>query len=566
MGLKEKILSTLRESDLASKEELDKALDIQKKSGESLGQVLVRLGIIDEKNLMIILSKDLGIPPVEVSRFKIPDKVLHTISPQIAKKYKIIPVGKLEGILTVAMGDPLNIFAVDDLERITGLEINPVLASMQDINESLEKFYGENTEKEIENILDAKQSDKLEFVTGKEELEQEETVVLKEVKEGPVVKTTNFVLNNAIKQKASDVLIERMEKRMRIRFRIDGILQETEGPPAYMHPLIVSRIKVMANLNIAEHRRPQDGRFRMRIKNRDVDFRVSIVPSVFGERAALRILDKSNALLDLDVLGFEEDTVEKIKERSLSSYGMIISCGPTGSGKTTSLYSILKYIDSPEKNIITVEDPIEYELKGINQVQVKSDVGLTFVSSLRSILRQDPDIVMVGEIRDFETVDIAIKAALTGHLVLSTVHTTTAAGSVTRFVNMGVEPFLVTSSVLGVIAQRLVRKLCDNCKQEAEISDFLKKVLSLDKSKDKIYKPKGCPKCNNTGYKGRIGLCEFLEMTNEVKELVASSESEAKIKAQACKQGMRSLREAGLLKLRKGLTSPEEVLRVTAGD
>jgi type IV pilus assembly protein PilB len=565
MGLKEKILTTLRESNLASQEDLDKALSVQKESGESLGQVLVRLGIIDEKNLMIILSKDLGIPPVEVSRFKIPDKVLQTISPQIAKKYKIIPVGKLENTLTVAMGDPLNIFAVDDLERITGLEINPVLASMEDINASLDKLYGQTAEKEIENILDAKQSDKLEFVTEKKD-SQPDTIVLKEVKEGPVVKTTNLILNNAIKQKASDVLIERMEKKMRIRFRLDGILREAESPPVYMHPLIISRIKVMANLNIAEHRRPQDGRFRMKVKNRDVDFRVSIVPSVFGERAALRILDKSNALLDLDVLGFEKDTVEKIKERSLSSYGMIISCGPTGSGKTTSLYSILKYIDSPQKNIITVEDPIEYELKGINQVQVKSEVGLTFVSSLRSILRQDPDIVMVGEIRDYETVDIAIKAALTGHLVLSTVHTTTAAGAVTRFVNMGVEPFLVTSSVLGVIAQRLIRKLCDKCKQKAKITDSMVDTLRLDSSKDTIYKPGSCPECNNTGYKGRLGICEFLDMTTEVKELISKSEPESGIKAQACKQGMRSLREAAILKLRRGLTSAEEVLRVTAGD
>lgn len=564
MGLKEKIINTLKENDLVSQEDLDKALDLQKKKNKSFGEALVELNIIDKKNLLFILSKDLSIPPVEVSRFKIPDKVLQTISPQIVKKYKIIPVGKLEDTLTVAMGDPLNIFAVDDLQRITGLEINPVLASLEDINNAIEKFYGETAEKEMENILETKDSEKLEFVTEKEEPAQE-TVVLKDVKEGPVVKVTNYILNNAIKAKASDILIERMEKRMRVRFRIDGVLQESESPPVHMHSLIVSRIKVMANLDIAEHRRPQDGRFRMKVKNRDVDFRISIIPSVFGERVALRVLDKTTALLDLNKLGFEKDTTEKIKDKSLSSYGMLVSCGPTGCGKTTTLYSILKYIDSPEKNIITVEDPIEYELKGINQVQVKTDVGLTFVSSLRSILRQDPDIVMVGEIRDFETVDIAIKSALTGHLVLSTVHTTTACGSVTRFINMGVEPFLITSSLLGVSAQRLVRKLCDNCKEKAEVTDSMKRAFSLD-SGDVIYKPKGCKKCNKTGYKGRVGLSEFLEVTDEIKDIVLTGASESRLKKSARKQGMRTLREEGNIKLKQGLTSPEEVLRVTSED
>ncbi len=565
MRLKEKILKTLKESKLVSEEDINKALELQRETGGSLGEVLLKLGLVDEKSLLLILSKDLGIPPVELSRFKISEELIKVLPSHYARKYKVVPVGKISNTLTVAISDPLNIFALDDLKRLTGLEINPVLASSVDIEDAISRFYQESAKEEIESILEKAPSSKLELIQEEKKPEKEETVVLKEVKEGPVVKITNLILRNAVEEKASDVLIEPLEKKMRIRFRIDGILQEREAPPLNMHPLITSRIKVMANLDIAEHRLPQDGRFRMRIGSRDVDFRVSIVPSVLGEKVALRILDKTQALLNLDVLGFEEDTVERIKQVCLRPYGMIISCGPTGCGKTTTLYSILKYIDSPEKNIITVEDPIEYELKGINQVQVRAEVGLTFASSLRSILRQDPDIIMVGEIRDFETVDIAIKAALTGHLVLTTIHTTTACGSVTRLVNMGVEPFLVTSSLLGVIAQRLLRKLCESCKEEGEVPEYLRKTLGLARDV-KVYKPKGCKKCGNTGYKGRIGICEFLEISEEIKELILKNASESSLKEKARQEGMRTLREDAALKLRNGLTSLEEVLRVTAQD
>jgi type IV pilus assembly protein PilB len=565
MGLKEKILKTLKDSKLVSKEDIDRALELQKETGGSLGEVLVKLGLTDEKSLLLILSKDLGIPPIELSRFKIAEDLAKIVSSQYARKYKVIPVGKIGNTLTIAISDPLNIFALDDLKKLTGLEINPVLASSQDIEETILRFYQESAKEEIENILDTGGASQLEVIQQAKKPEDEQGVVLQDIREGPVVKITNFILKNAIQEKASDVLVEPMEKRMRIRYRIDGILQERESPPASMQPLITSRIKVVSNLDIAEHRLPQDGRFRMRVGNRDVDFRVSVVPTILGEKVVLRILDKSQALLDLSGLGFEEDTVEHVKQVSLRPHGMIISCGPTGCGKTTTLYSILKYIDSPENNIITVEDPIEYELKGINQVQVRTEVGLTFASSLRSILRQDPDIVMVGEIRDFETVDIAIKAALTGHLVLSTLHTTTACGSVTRLINMGVEPFLVTSSVLGVIAQRLVRKLCDACKEATDIPDYLKTGLGFEKGA-KAYKAKGCRKCSNTGYRGRIALCEFLEITDTIKDLILKSASESEIKEAARKQGMRTLREEGVIKLKQGQTSLEEVLRVTAED
>jgi len=565
MTLKDKILKTLKDSKLVSKEDIDKALELQKDTGGSLGEVLVKLGLIDEKSLLLILSKDLGIPPIELSRFKISEELIKIVPPHYARKYKVVPVGKISSTLTVAMSDPLNIFALDDLQRLTGLEINPVLSSSQDIEAAIARLYQESAKEEIETILDKDSSSHLELVQEDKTPGEEQAVVLQEVKEGPVVKITNFILRSSIEEHASDVLIEPMEKSTRIRFRIDGILQEREAPPLAMQPLIASRIKVVANLDIAEHRLPQDGRFRMRVGNRDVDFRVSIVPSVLGEKVALRVLDKSQALLDLGALGFEEDTIERVKQVATRPHGMIISCGPTGCGKTTTLYSILKYIDSPEKNIITVEDPIEYELKGINQVQVRSEVGLTFASSLRSILRQDPDIVMVGEVRDFETVDIAIKAALTGHLVLTTIHTTTACGSVTRLINMGVEPFLVTSSLLGVFAQRLVRKLCNECREEVEIPDYLRKILGLDKNA-KAYKARGCKRCNNNGYRGRVGLCEFLMLTDEMKSLILRSAGESALKEKARQEGMRTLREEGVIKLKKGITSLEEVLRVTAED
>ncbi len=566
MRLREKILKTLKDSSLISEENIDKALEIQKEKGGGLGEILINLGLIDEKSLLFILSKDLGIPPIELSRFKILPKVIELIPAVYARKYKVIPVGKLGNALTVAMADPLNVFVLDDLERITHLEINPVLSSLSDISRALDRFYRESTKEEIETILEKSTEAHLEVIPeSKGAEEKEESVILKSVKEGPVVKAANFILKSAIEEKASDILLEPMEKSMRVRFRVDGVLRERESLPLNMHSLISSRIKVMSNLDIAEHRLPQDGRFRLDAGGREVDFRVSIVPSVFGEKVSLRVLDKSQALIDLDTLGFEEDTTKKIRNVSLRPYGMVISCGPTGCGKTTTLYSILKYVNSPEKNIITVEDPIEYELRGINQVQVRTDVGLTFASTLRSILRQDPDIIMIGEIRDFDTVDIAIKSALTGHLVLSTIHTTTACGSVTRFVNMGVEPFLVTSSLLGVIAQRLVRKLCSYCKEEIPVPGYLKESGLLDKS-DKIYRAKGCDKCGHTGYKGRIGLCEFLDVTDEIRELVIKGESEAVLKNKARELGMRTLREEGLIKVKKGLTSLEEILRVTASD
>ena len=562
MGLKDRILEVLRESGSVSEEDLSSAIELQKERGGSISDALVKLGVIDDRSLLMLLSKNIGIPPVELSRFHITEDLIKLVPAAIAQKYNVVPVGRLQKSLTIAVADPLNIFMFDDLKKITGLDINPVLASASDIEDAIERLYQQSAKDEIDSLLEESQQEELELVNDRE---QQEEVALNDLKEGPVVKVTNYIIKSAVEKKVSDLLIEPMEKKMRVRFRIDGVLHEQEEPPRGMLFLIISRIKVMSNLNIAEHRLPQDGRFRMQISGRDVDFRVSVIPSALGEKVTIRILDKGNAMLDLNALGYEPDVIEKIQNAALRPNGLILTCGPTGQGKTTTLYSVLKFVDSPEKNIITVEDPIEYELTGINQVQVISDVGMTFSAALRSILRQDPDIIMVGEIRDYETVDIAIKAALTGHLVLSTVHTTTACGTVTRFINMGVEPFLVASSLLGVIAQRLVRKLCDSCKQEMVIPEELQKEFSMPADL-KVFKPVGCSNCAQSGYKGRIAVCEFIQITTAMKEAIVNGASENDLRRIARSEGCISMRSDALIKFKNGLTSAEEVLRVTTVD
>ncbi|TRZ49955.1 type II secretion system protein GspE, partial [bacterium] len=387
--------------------------------------------------------------------------------------------------------------------------------------------------------------------------------------EAPVIKIANMIIDEGVKKKSSDIFIEPLNKKLRVRFRIDGILQEQQAPPKSMHPSIVSRIKVISELNIAEHRLPQDGRFKARVSGKEVDFRVSILPSSLGEKVAIRILDRSVSVLDIDKLGFSEGNIERLKKISKLPHGMILACGPTGSGKTTTLYSILKYVDSPQKNIVTVEDPVEFQLEGINQVTAKPEIGLTFASSLRSILRQDPNIIMIGEIRDYETVDIAIKSALTGHLVLSTLHTTTSSGAVVRLINMGVEPYLINASLICVLAQRLVRKICDHCKEpftmKKETMDALK-LSSYGIKKSEFFRGKGCEHCFNLGYSGRIGIAEILMLSPAIRELILSHEQDHLIKKQARQEGMTTLRQEGLESALKGLTTIEEVLRVTAPD
>jgi type IV pilus assembly protein PilB len=558
---KEKFTDYLIDNKLISKEDLSKALSLQKEKGGSLVELFVKLNIMQEAQVVSALSSYLSVPPMRVLNLNITKEILDLIPEKTAYNLQVMPIGKIGNTITVAMADPLNVLVIDDLKKITGCEVNPVIAPFSEMKEAIAAHYNRQPLSSLEDIIGGQKPENLEIIRDKDIIEEE----IGSIDEAPVIKFTNSIFKRAVYERASDILIEPLEKASRVRFRIDGLLKEAETFPKKMHPFIISRIKVMCNLNIAEHRLPQEGRFRNIISDRNIDFRVSVLPSSMGEKCALRILDKGTALLDLDLLGFEQDVLKQVKEDTLKPHGLFLVCGPTGSGKTTTLYSAISHIYSPEKNIITVEDPIEYQLKGINQVSINPQINLTFASCLRSILRQDPDIIMIGEIRDFDTADIAIKAALTGHLVLSTLHTTTSAGSVTRLLNMGIEPFLLSSTLIGVITQRLVRTLCPKCKEEFAMPESVREKYSIDKNA-KLYKAKGCNACQNIGYKGRTVLCEYLPVVLKIRALVSNSSSEHVIKREARLLGMRTLREDGLVKVTKGITTLEEVLKVTGPD
>ncbi len=571
ISLKERLKEILIRDKIIKQSDLDRALDEQEKTGDELSKILVRMGLINENELTLLLSQVLGLPPIDISRFKIPPEVIQLIPQEVAAKYKILPVSRMGDTLTLAMADPLNIFAIDNVTAITGLRINPIIAKPQDIGQAIDAYYSEDSGTEIEQLIkDISDTGDLELVKDvMAEMAKEDIENL--TQDAPIIKLTDTIIKQSVAAKASDVFVEPLEKTMRIRYRVDGIIREIDRMPKNLHFPIVSRIKIISNLDISEHRLPQDGRFKILIDGkREVDFRVNVLPASFGENVVLRVLDKSAALLDVDRLGFEPMSLAELKDCALRPHGMILTCGPTGSGKTTTLYSLLKMIDSPEKNIVTVEDPVEYQMKGMNQVNVRTEVGLTFAASLRSILRQDPDVIMIGEIRDHETLDIAVKSALTGHLVLSSLHTTTAAGSIIRMMNMGIEPFLICSSVLAIVAQRLLRKLCDACKEEYAVSDAVAKKVGLTRIKSwegkKLFRPKGCPKCFGVGYKGRVGITEVLALTPAVKSLILEEAGEVKIKEASRREGMVTMREDALMKAISGLTSLEELVRVTAPD
>jgi len=544
-------------------------LEVQKEKGGRLSDIVVDLKFIKEPEIISTLSEGLGLPLMDLKRLKIDYDIVKIIPVEISRHYQIIPISKIGDTITLAMADPLNIFAIDHVEALTGYKINPIISSSNDITQTIEMAYPDATKGIIEDLVKEMSSSSIELIKEEKEIFPSEQELDRISREAPVIKVTNMILEEAVKKKASDILVEPLDKKLRVRFRIDGVLQEEKAPPKIMHPSIVSRIKVMSDLNIAEHRLPQDGRFKIKVSAKEVDFRVSILPSSFGEKIAVRILDKSQATLDIEKLGFSEDAVLKLKKTARLPHGMLLVCGPTGSGKTTTLYSILKFVDSPEKNIVTVEDPVEYQLEGINQVTARPEIGLTFASALRSILRQDPNVIMIGEIRDFETVDIAIKSALTGHLVLSTLHTTTSAGAIARLVNLGIEPYLINSSLICVMAERLVRKVCSHCKETYVVKDAVIESLKLDRQKIKnpeFLRGKGCSHCFNTGYSGRIGIAEVLILSPAIRELILSCAQEHIIKQQARKEGMKTLRENGIDAALRGLTSLEEVLRVTALD
>jgi type IV pilus assembly protein PilB len=569
ISLKGRLNQILIENKLLTPEQIQKALEVQGEKGGRLSDIIVQLNFIKESDLASVLSQGLDLPLIDLKRFKTDPQIVNIIPVAVSRHYMIVPISKMGDTLTIAMADPLNVFAIDHIRSLTGYKINPIIAPEKDILRTIDEVYPDSTSSFVDGILKEISDSSIEFIQEAKEILPSVEELNRSIREAPVIKVTNAILENGVKKKASDILIEPEYDKLRLRFRIDGSLKEQAAPPKYMHPLIVSRIKVMSILDIAEHRLPQEGRFKANVEGREVDFRISVLPSSWGEKVAVRILDKSQAMLDIEKLGFDSDTIGILKKAASSPHGMILACGPTGSGKTTTLYSILKFVDSPEKNIVTVEDPVEYQLEGINQVTVNAEIGLTFGSCLRSILRQDPNVIMIGEIRDLETVDIAIKAALTGHLVLSTLHTTTAPGAVARLLNMGVEPYLICASLVCVLAQRLLRKICIHCKEEynlkADIMQTLK--LDLDKKKDNVFfRGKGCKQCFNTGYSGRIGISETLMVSPAIKELIIKRAQEHVIKQKARAEGMKTLRENGLVLALKGITTLEEILKVTVAD
>lgn len=569
VSLKNRLTEILINNKLIAQEQLDKAIEVQKEKGGRLSDIIVDLKFIKENDLALVLSEGLGLPLIDLRRFKIDHEIARLIPAEVARHYQIVPISKMGDIITLAMVDPLNIYALDHVKALTGYKINPIISSSRDVLEVLEFSYPDATRGVIDDLVREMSVSSLELIKEQKEILPSAQELGRLVREAPVIRVSNAILEEAVKKNASDILIEQSDESLRIRFRIDGVLQEQLAPPRHMHPSIVSRVKVLSDLNIAEHRLPQDGRFKAAVLGKEVDFRVSILPSTLGERVALRVLDKTTASLDIDKLGFSQEAVSKLKKVAKLPHGMMLVCGPTGSGKTTTLYSILKFTDSPEKNIVTVEDPVEYQLEGINQVTARPEIGLTFAGALRSILRQDPNIIMIGEIRDYETVDIAIKSALTGHLVLSTLHTTTSSGAIARLINMGVEPYLINSSLACVVAQRLMRKICPYCKEDypikGEIIDSLK--LSGEKGKKPLlFRGKGCPKCFNLGYAGRIAISEILVISAGIRELILVKSQEHVIKQKARLEGMRTLREEGVCLALGGITTLEEVLRVTAAD
>ncbi|MFH1238586.1 MAG: type IV-A pilus assembly ATPase PilB [bacterium] len=567
-----KLGEMLVEVGIITEEQLQEALEEQKKSGGRLGQNLMALGYITEEIMSAFVGKQLGIPYVSLSEYEnIPPEVVKSVPEDIARHQTLIPISREENTLTIAMSDPLNVFTTDDLRVITGCEIKVVISSEAEIKAAIEKYYG--SKGSMEDVLKTmEQQDtggaSLELVeTEKEEIDLAAMEAASE--DAPVVKIVNLVLTGAVKAGASDIHIEPYEKSLRTRYRIDGVLHEVSSPPKRMQAAVVSRIKIMAQLDIAERRLPQDGRIKIRVMNREIDLRVSVLPTAFGEKVVMRILDASSLCLDLTKLGFDVDVLSIYKKNIDIPYGIVLVTGPTGSGKSTTLYSTLSTLNFPDRNIMTIEDPVEYVLEGVNQVQVKPDIGLTFASGLRSFLRQDPDIIMVGEIRDTETAEIAINAALTGHLVFSTLHTNDAPGAVTRLNNMGIEPFLTTSTVVMVVAQRLVRIICEVCKEPYEVPVQVLNDLGFGiKGQETVtlYRGKGCDNCSNTGYRGRNACYEVMTLNDTIRELILERASTHIVKQKARENGMISLREAAIKKVLKGFTTIEEMMRVTFSD
>ncbi len=580
-----------------SAEQLQEALNYQRTNGGKLGANLVKLGYVKDEEITALLSKQYGVPSIALNQFEIDPAVIKLVPGETARKYQIVPLSRAGATLTIAMTDPTNVFAMDDVKFMTGYNVEPVVASETAVLDSIDKYYGVGTGtsdkpkaggpiiqtagdsgpsalevaaqqlQDLPTMLEGT-GDGVEVMEELEEISAE--MLARQGEEAPVIKLVNVILMSAISKGASDIHIEPYEKEYRVRYRIDGILYNIMAPPLKMRDAITSRVKIMAKLDIAEKRLPQDGRIKIRFSDngqtKDIDFRVSCLPTLFGEKIVMRLLDKGKLMLDMTKLGFEAESLKKLETQIMKPWGMVLVTGPTGSGKTNTLYSSISKVNTSETNIMTAEDPVEFNLLGVNQVQVRENIGLNFAAALRSFLRQDPNIILVGEIRDFETAEIAVKAALTGHLVLSTLHTNDAPSTINRLMNMGIEPFLVASSLNLVCAQRLVRRICTNCKVDDEIAPPALEQIGFEPDLAKKVKPKkgtGCEKCNKTGYKGRVGLYEVMEITDELRELILVGASALELRRKAIEEGMITLRGSGLRKVTEGVTTIEEVLRET---
>jgi len=566
-----KLGEMLVQAKIITPEQLKEALEIQRREGGRLGQHLMKLGYVTEEQITQILSRQYGVPSVNLSKLEIDPEITNLVPVGVCQKYMVMPIRRVGATLTIAMVDPTNVFALDDIKFMTGLNVEPVVATEEGIKKAIEKYYGASWDEKLKTVLGDMEGTAEEIEVKAEEEEIDIAELEKSSEDAPVVRLVNLILSEAVQRGASDIHIEPYEKDYRIRFRIDGVLYEVMSPPLKLKDAVASRIKILSQLDISEKRLPQDGRIKVKMKTKtgtkDLDIRVSVLPTLFGEKIVMRLLDKDQLRLDMTQLGFEPSSLEKFLKAISKPYGMVLVTGPTGSGKTNTLYSALSRLNTPEVNIMTAEDPVEFNLHGINQVQMHERIGLNFATALRSFLRQDPNIIMVGEIRDFETAEIAIKAALTGHLVLSTLHTNDAPSSVSRLLNMGIEPFLVSTSLLLVVAQRLVRRICPQCKQP--ITYPPEALIDVGFSPDEIpnlrlYKGAGCPNCNNTGYRGRIGVFEVMEVSDTIREMILEGASTLELKHQAREEGMITLRESGLIKVRQGITTIEEVLRETA--
>jgi type IV pilus assembly protein PilB len=552
-------------------EQLEQANKVQKEQSCRLGSALVKLGCLTDEDVTNFLSRQYGVPAINLSYFEIDPAVVKLIPFETAKRYQILPLSRVGASLTIAMVDPTNVFAMDDIKFMTGFNIEPVVASESSILAGIEKAYGSSKDQDLATVMQSmSETNDSDVELQSEEQEMELAELEKAADEAPVVKLVNVVLGDAVKRGASDIHIEPYEKEFRVRFRIDGVLQAIMSPPMKWKDAITSRLKIMSKLDISEKRLPQDGRIMLKMnvggRKKQLDFRVSTLPTLWGEKIVLRLLDKENLRLDMTKLGFESESLVKFEKAILKPYGMVLVTGPTGSGKTNTLYSAISRLNQPDTNIMTAEDPVEFQLGGVNQVQMKEQIGLNFAAALRSFLRQDPNIILVGEIRDFETAEIAIKAALTGHLVLSTLHTNGAPETITRLMNMGIEPFLVATSVHLICAQRLVRRICKDCIDvfEVPVQTLIEAGFTPEEAKTvKIQKGKGCTVCNNTGYKGRCGLYEVMEVDDEIRELVLVGASSLELKKKAIERGMITLRRSGLIKVMAGMTTLEEVARET---